>query len=572
VAPPRFLSQATVAAAIDASGGWKSFQTLAGRRVLPSGGRRISPRGADLLWGLDPGGDPEWAAGIRQIAWSTLNPGDLWRESAGDSFGNGEPLGTLEALIRGLSAVALGRSLPLLALQSTPDQWIAHLAALGRWIDRVPDPLSSQPVQWHVHSGELALVLSLLFPELDHGGQLRDLAVRRLRAPLESGPILAAHGGQLDCRLAAILLASWTRAALADSSSFETTSDVFARLSDVLLAVLRLAPLDHGRAPKPLGFGWNVFFDSAVQLFGTARERRARTAMGMARPADHAARRLPPASLHDSGLRAAALASQWGPRAPRLRVDYSGDNVRLDAAWNRSLALSGAWTSQITFNQQPVRPAGVWSDVCWFTDEEVDYLEIEQPLSSGLTLQRHVVLAHADRFIILADAVLGSAPGHCSCTSRLPLIEGLTFREHDETWEGILEQGRNQCLVLPLSLPEWRRDRQCGALAVRDGHLEWSIGASGPSCFSCLFLDFDRRRRTRPYTWRRLTVAEDRLVVGPYRAAGFRVRIGSEQWLLYRSLEPGRPRTLLGQHLLTDFLLGRLRRSADLETILQVDP
>ena len=65
-------------------------------------------------------------------------------------------------------------------------------------------------------------------------------------------------------------------------------------------------------------------------------------------------------------------------------------------------------------------PLGAWREVCWFTDKDVDYLELEIKLAGGVLLQRHFVFARKDRFLLLANAVLGRRTANLDYRGRLP--------------------------------------------------------------------------------------------------------------------------------------------------------
>ena len=75
-----------------------------------------------------------------------------------------------------------------------------------------------------------------------------------------------------------------------------------------------------------------------------------------------------------------------------------------------------------------------------------------------------------------------------------------------------------------------------------------------------LFFDLRARRMTRPLTWRQLTVAESLKTQPPEVAVGYRVMVGKEQWLIYRSLGSPANRTLLGHNLATEMLVARFGR------------
>jgi hypothetical protein len=63
--------------------------------------------------------------------------------------------------------------------------------------------------------------------------------------------------------------------------------------------------------------------------------------------------------------------------------------------------------------------------------------------------------------------------------------------------------------------------------------------------------------RDLPFTWRRLTVAED-LVIQPAEVAqAFRLQLGAQQLVFYRSLAQAVRRSVLGLHLNSEFYAGR---------------
>ena len=86
-----------------------------------------------------------------------------------------------------------------------------------------------------------------------------------------------------------------------------------------------------------------------------------------------------------------------------------------------------------------------------------------------------------------------------------------------------------------------------------------------------LFIDLDPRQRTKPYTWRQLTVAEDLQVQPRDVATGYRVQIGRRQWMFYRSLAAKRIRTVLGQNLGCEYICGRFHTNGSVETLIEIE-
>jgi hypothetical protein len=125
--------------------------------------------------------------------------------------------------------------------------------------------------------------------------------------------------------------------------------------------------------------------------------------------------------------------------------------------------------------------------------------------------------------------------------------------------------------MLPLALPEWRRDPRGGSLARGEAGLELLQQSVGRRMYAPLLVDLDPRRARQPLTWRQLTVAEDRKAVSGDVAAGYRVQIGRRQWLIYRSLSERANRTLLGSNLSTEFLFARFNSDGEAQPLLEIE-
>ena len=245
----------------------------------------------------------------------------------------------------------------------------------------------------------------------------------------------------------------------------------------------------------------------------------------------------------------------------------------------RRPSLFGLWQCQIFRNGRPLRPVSDWESTCRVRDADVDYLELTIDLSGGLSIERHLVLARKDRFLLLADAVIGARRCHLEYRSVLPLAAGVSLRVPRQTCEGFLvgPLRRRLATVFPLALPEWKDAKAPGLRpgGVLDGGssagIELRQSDEGRSLFAPLWFDLDPRRARQRLTWRQLTVAESMARVCDDVAAGYRVAAGSGQWLLYRSLGPKHDRTVLGHNLSSETLVARFRRSGEVESIIEIE-
>jgi hypothetical protein len=268
----------------------------------------------------------------------------------------------------------------------------------------------------------------------------------------------------------------------------------------------------------------------------------------------------------------AVLRTGWAGWEERLTVAYHSQQISAELICGRERAASGTWNPEVEFNGVPLEPESEWEEICWLSDDDVDYLELEISLSGGVQIQRHLLLARQDHFLFAADAVLGDQPGAIAYRSAMPLTAVMRFAPSDETNDGRLIGRRNCALVLPLALPEWRSEAGGGSLRGQAGTLELRQAArNAQNLFAPLFIDLAPRRFSRPCTWRRLTVAENRQIVPHDLAAGYRVQVGGQQWLFYRSLGPRGNRTLLGHNLVTQFLAARFNRDGVAESLLEIE-
>jgi hypothetical protein len=124
---------------------------------------------------------------------------------------------------------------------------------------------------------------------------------------------------------------------------------------------------------------------------------------------------------------------------------------------------------------------------------------------------------------------------------------------------------------LPLHLPEWRRQLAPGRFEVADDQLNITAETTKGRCFAPVLISLCNRHAKKPFTWRQLTVAENLEVVQRDVAAAYRIQIGKDQWLIYRTLADAARRTALGMHTLSDFFAGRVKNNGDLDTLVEVE-
>jgi hypothetical protein len=524
--------------------------------------------------------DPlEGPAPLANDFWGGNSPEDLIRQRALDWMRTTEfPVGTVDSA---LEAIAWAQGLPLLAkILDPPDcraicELLCRAATAAEQMD-----LRARPLLQQLLAAELALTLAMSLPDDKprrrfgkSGREAVSLGLSRVLDPQGVPP--AEHFS-----LMLPLMACWTRCGvLAKDSTGAPFGPRALKLFDRFIRnVIRIAGPD-GRPLLTAGeslVSGTKSIESALRISGEATTRQiASVALtpksGKSSPRPKKGTALPPASLHCEESLLAVLRRGWNRDDERLVVRFAKQSCDIELVSSGCLTMSGTWQIQVSRQGCPLEPISDWESICWHSDADVDYLELQIKLAEDVIVQRHLVLAREDRFLLLADAVLGSQIGGLEYCGIVPLAAGVEFRPDDETREGLLTPGRPLAQVLPLALPEWRSDARIGQLIATARGLELHQETERRQLFAPLFIDLDRGRFRRRLTWRTLTVAESLQPAPPDRAVGYRVALGREQWLVYRSLGPVGNRTLLGHNLSTETLVARFGNDGEVTPIIEIE-
>ncbi len=478
-----------------------------------------------------------------------------------------------------LDALVWAYALPALAQRLPGDVW-------WQLLDRLVDlaggehnrPLQVRGLAGQLLETELPLVLGCQFPEIKPCRRL----LARSGASLEAGlaELLSNDGMPRPGSLVELpqLFACWRRASvLARHARRDPWNEgCRQRLAQGVRQVSRLLDARGTQAAPGLPrVEWRKrLWSECVRELG---DRRARAVGKWQQSAKHKAakpsrqKHLPSPSAQSDSACLAVLRQSWSPGAASLAVEHSGRAVQLEFQSAGQPLLFGKWNCEIVVDGTPRSAVTGWEASCWVADRDVAYLELEASYSGEVRVFRQLLLAREEQFLFLADVVVARQADSIAYRASLPCAAGVSTVPIADHTELELIASKRSYPMLPLALPEWRRQTVDSKFESSAAGCDLVQSGRGRALYAPLFIDLDRRRQRRQYTWRRLTVAETRQIVPPSVAAGFRVQRGRRQWLFYRTLTERAGRTVLGVNLWSEFLASCIDEQGESQPLIEVE-
>ncbi len=255
-----------------------------------------------------------------------------------------------------------------------------------------------------------------------------------------------------------------------------------------------------------------------------------------------------------------------GASSIKIELQVRGEHFHLVASLEGSPLFTGLWSTTIitrpqglTGRPEALRPVGPWRLVCRHNSRAVGYLEASQEWSQSVTLSRHVLLTRQDGWLVLGEALTGSKESSTwQYATTMSVDDAYRWKSVPHHTEGWLIRGHGPRLrVLPVFACEWKSGAIPPPVSLEGGLLQVAACFEGQAFFAPLWLDFWERRAKEKCTWRHLTLGQNRLAAPPDVAAAYRVQVGANHWVLYRTLAAPAKRSFLGHQLLSELLFGR---------------
>ncbi len=501
----------------------------------------------------------------------------------------------------GLVSVAWIHGLRELGNALPPNLWLEVLQGVLTQVERAWSEKSpEQLLPWMIWSCEVPLALATQLSHLGGKDRMVTETLDRLALLLEASsddPTLwVQHGGRdLRALLASAVRMRWAADNLGARSWYAPQRKAIAQLSKIALslthvdgrpllvdqtidsddrelwpALYELSTPNKGLESLMLA----IFPNRQIGKSNQAVNEKSKTKRLAKKPI---AARLPEPGRYYEKAELATMRRSWKQDSARIAVDYARDPMWLDCIGAGGLRLlSGEWDLIIQKNGEVLETDVGWSDVCWFSDDDVDYLEIESAVEGRCRIQRQMMLVREEGLMFFSDTLLANEKGRWSLDSTWELGSEIEVRSNAKTHEVELFHGSKngeRCgLLLPLALPEWRRHPSQGRLRGESGKLVLHQEVDGTRLYCPLVLSTRKISRKSPFTWRHLTVAQDLEIQPPQIAQAFRIQIGQEQMVFYRSLAKTVRRSAMGLHLNSEFYTGRFDSDeATFESIVEIN-
>ncbi len=485
-------------------------------------------------------------------------------------------------------------ALPHVGREIKPALWLEVLQSILTQVDRAWESGNQEGLfPWVVWACEVPLALAKQLANLGGKDRIVSDTLNRIALLLEQTaenpqPLLAFGAQDLRAVVASLVRSRWSATGVGARKWYPPQRKAFSKLASLMLYLTD----GHG---KPLLAEVNdtrhdaELWTSVAELASGGKKLALACSASLPNEVGRALgqkpsrirkdksndARLPKTGMYWEANRIASMRRSWRELGCRIAVDFSSDVIWLDiAAENGQRLFSGDWDIELSRDGKKVDVDVAWEEVCWFTDDDVDYLELESDLEETCKIQRQIMLMRDEGMVYMADTVLSSKDAKWDLRTHWTLAPDIEFTPESKTNEGMLmaklsedvveSDGKSskmdvspRALLLPMGMPEWRRGTKDASLQSAGRRLTLRTAARQKRIYSPLLIGLKGITKPTQYTWRRLTVAQDLEQTPADVAQGHRVQIGKDQWVFYRSLGPCKRRSIMGLHLNTEFYAAR---------------
>ena len=245
----------------------------------------------------------------------------------------------------------------------------------------------------------------------------------------------------------------------------------------------------------------------------------------------------------------ACMRNWWHSDANTAIVVHNSPKVELEISLFGVPVFGGEWELSVQLDGKPLAIDQDWKCICWTSDPDMDYMELQIEWPEGPMLCRQVMLSRKDHFLVIADAVSRAGGQRVDLQSTFPLRRGVKAKADMPTREVRVTAGDVKARCFPVALPDDRLLSTVGSFDADTNAIKLTQASSSEGLYAPIVIDWSPKRAVREAEWRTLTVTEDRRKLTPWEAAGHRLRLGDLHLVLFRSLDGStESRSVLGLH------------------------
>ncbi|HUG19444.1 MAG TPA: hypothetical protein VMM56_10725 [Planctomycetaceae bacterium] len=495
-----------------------------------------------------------------------------WREQVTSDHA----LSTVELWRLLVSLLIAGRKMPQEIFWTIWNTASHRFAAIEDSLD-IPDGAEGTADQLLVTSCELRWLSLVVFPEMGSASEFVKAARKAISDWLtyigdDENPL----GGSDWPRLPAI----WRSLGRILLLSKLTGHDLFRRrdrktIKQLIETTLAVSAPDGSVWGSSDGVPWRAVAELTERVTGSRSSklcRQVRTVGSKSRSKKSVRLTGRPSIQSDAGAWA-LLRTGWEPDADVALVRHESPDVQVTVGVTGVPLLDGTWGLELISNGRVMTPREPWECVCWFSDKDGDYLELQQVFADEIKIERQVFLSRTDHFLFVNEVAHLPAEGSFELKSSLPIASGLKLKRDKQTREYELREGRSRLArMFPLSFEQETIQKASGEIVEADGRVILTASGIGGFCLPVVF-DWHPKRNKQPAEWRRLTVSENRRACTSAEAAGYRLRIGQRHHLLfYRAIQKSDfPRAILGHHTTNETVIADFDQQGEAKPLLMVE-
>ncbi|MDB4731494.1 hypothetical protein OAF98_04345 [Planctomicrobium sp.] len=274
----------------------------------------------------------------------------------------------------------------------------------------------------------------------------------------------------------------------------------------------------------------------------------------------------------------ACMRSGWKVPVDSCVVLYDSSLPQIDVVVADVPLFQGSWSQELKIDGRVVNTSEDWTCTCWFADEEVNFIELQQEVDATTKVVRQIVFLREQHQLLINHAVHAHGSDKIEFQASLPFNGDWQVEQDTATRELAMqslplnESSSKRVRVYPLSLEQERVQKAAGKVVANEHSLSIQQSSSGEKLFASTMFDWSPQRMHKAVDWTKLAVAQDGQLESTESAVAFRCRVGRDQWLFYHSLsEPDIPRTIMGLHTPHETVFSKVTSKGEIEPIVEVE-